>query len=140
MITRGGSIETAEVVEALFRVVRRPFSELTDDLEVWRYAGRSNQAAADRALAHVGEFYGVGKLGLQAADHALGWLNYKVLGRKKVPVLFRRLGVIDSLPICSRITNEALGFSKYWNPDDIPRLRQILAPLRQGLRAEKRGE
>lgn len=97
VVVKGGSPEEAEVIEALWRVVRRPLSMTRGEVEIWRLRGNTERTllAAAYAMRYFGESYGWWKI----VPHLIDALLIKITGREVY--LFRRLLFLDRYPICS---------------------------------------
>lgn len=114
------AVSSTHVVEALSRgVVCRPLAYPASRIRVYTPKNVSERARiriAKRATAFVGQPYGWGKLVLHGLDGLLGGAR-----------VFRRLGFIEGMPICSYVVAaayeaEGLTFgldTRYATPDDI---------------------
>jgi hypothetical protein len=94
----GGFVGGGEVVEALWRTVQHPFTEMSGPLQVWRNRGLTDwdrARVATKARGYVGEAYGGAKIVTHLGDALLS----KVFGGS--PFFFRRLAHRDDYPICS---------------------------------------
>lgn len=98
-VGHGGLLPGATRIEALWRVREFPASGLRGvRVQVWRLAGISDRdrlALAAYARKHLGDEYGVCKLGAHLGDALLA----KLCGGH--PYVFRRLAWLDDYPICS---------------------------------------
>ena len=90
--------EGPEVIEALWRVVRRPLSRTKGEIEVWRLRGIKDKYRWDivgEAYTYLGRRYGVGKI----IAHLVDALLTKALGREIYAA--RRFCRQHRYPICS---------------------------------------
>ena len=123
VVVTGGSLETAEVIEALSKVEQHRlwdrYADSGDEVAVYRLKDlteRQAKTVVDKAVNYKGYIYGWKKL----ITHFLDWL---LLGA----YVFRRLALFDKYPICSWVV--AYSFDKiHWrfgvppsaaSPDDI---------------------
>ena len=97
MIVSGRRSGEAEVVEALWRVVKRPLSKMTGAIEVWGLDGGpwQEKALSEKAESYIGRRYGWWKL----IAHLIDCLLTKIRGREVY--WLRRLLRLDEYPICS---------------------------------------
>ena len=114
-----------EVIEALWRVVRRPLAMTSGEVEIWRprwLDAAGAKAVVEEAISYLGRRYGVGKI----AAHLVDALLTKALGREIYAA--RQLLCLDAYPICSWVVAWAYyrGAGEYFglapqlaNPDDI---------------------
>jgi len=103
LVVRGGTVESAVVVEALRTVERHTlgdeYGHATDEIAVYRptrLTPAQIQRIVSAADGYVGRSYGYGKIVL----HALDWLLQGAY-------VFRRLGQMDDYPICSWLVAHA---------------------------------
>jgi hypothetical protein len=124
IFTMGGDLLSAMLVEAQVHCNRHPLGEAYPegcDTEICIFrpinlAQFQIQLIVDKAASYVGDNYGYGKLLLCLGDWCLGGAN-----------VFRRLGRIDSVPICSFLVARSFkaaaldfGIADYAaTPDDI---------------------
>jgi len=102
VIVSGDSLTNAVIVEALHRVEKRhlwgAYAGKETDVAIFRMKDlRDDERAklSECAERYVGKRYGYAKIGLQWIDSVIG------RARGKHTYWFRRLGFIDSMPICS---------------------------------------
>ena len=107
-IVKGGPFGQAVIGEALWSVAIHPLQELAGQFEVWRHGSLS---AWDRfqlgeyVKKREGETYGLLKLGRPPGEDAL--VNKLLPGSWPELFLFRRLCLVPSVPICSKLWADA---------------------------------
>ena len=100
-----GFVDDEHTLEALWRVVVKPWANRTGPCEVWRNRkldDSERKAAAAKARTYEGKKYGWWKIGAHFFDWGLAWALYGLtLGHRKGELYaVRRLLSIDSRPIC----------------------------------------
>lgn len=97
----GGFSDPHNIIEALFKTIKRPFNvnDEKDRMEIYRYRGpipfEDLNVVVDKADDYIGRTYGFGKL----ITHMLDAIIVKII--KKEVFFFRKINHLDRYPICS---------------------------------------